>query len=78
MDSDISSSFHAPSELGNHGGNPERSDLRPVLLVYGKGIPHKKVSRRLSLIDIAPTLYRMMNVPAPFFVDGKEIKELVP
>ncbi|AEP00343.1 MULTISPECIES: alkaline phosphatase family protein [Heyndrickxia] len=78
MDSDISSSFHAPSELRNHGGNPERSDLRPVLLAYGKDIPHKKVSRRLSLIDIAPTLYRMMNVPAPFFVDGKEIKELVP
>ncbi|WP_018665055.1 alkaline phosphatase family protein [Heyndrickxia acidiproducens] len=76
MDSNSKSSFHSPSELGNHGGNPERSNLRPVLFVYGKGIPNQRITRRISLIDVAPTIYKMMGIPVPDFVDGQAIKEL--
>ncbi|MFK2826085.1 alkaline phosphatase family protein [Bacillus sp. B190/17] len=65
------------TELGSHGGDPERRELRPVFYAYGKDIMYGETKRRLSTLDIAPTVYRLMELKSPSFIDGKPIIELM-
>ncbi len=65
------------AELGNHGGNPDRKELRPVLFVAGDEITHANISQPITTLDIAPTLYKLMGLKTPEFVDGAAIEELI-
>ncbi|HZG69895.1 MAG TPA: alkaline phosphatase family protein, partial [Chondromyces sp.] len=64
-------------ELGSHGGNPARKELHPVFYAYGKGINPAIIERKITVLDIAPTVYEIMDLKAPSFVDGHPIKEIV-
>lgn len=64
-------------DLGNHGGDPERSALRPILYMTGSPYSETKMTEEISIIDIAPTLYELMDLKAPQFMDGKVISEIV-
>ncbi|KXH84040.1 alkaline phosphatase family protein [Sporosarcina sp. HYO08] len=63
-------------DLGNHGGDPERKALRPILLVTGTGYTKATIPNELSTLDIAPTLYTLMDLDAPDFIDGKAIDQI--
>ncbi|MFK2826081.1 alkaline phosphatase family protein [Bacillus sp. B190/17] len=63
-------------EFGSHGGDPEREELRPVFFAYGKNIERTTIKRRLSIVDIAPTIYKLLELDPPAFIDGKQIKEI--
>ncbi|GHH99682.1 alkaline phosphatase family protein [Neobacillus kokaensis] len=65
-----------PGDLGNHGGNPSRKELRPVFLAVGKGIKKGTIDTKISTLDIAPTLYQLIGIQPPDFVEGKAIGEL--
>lgn len=64
-------------DLGNHGGNPERKALRPVLFVTGNGLTQDNITSSISTIDIAPTLYELMGLKSPKFMDGTVIDEVI-
>ncbi|MBS4197934.1 alkaline phosphatase family protein [Lederbergia citri] len=63
--------------LGNHGGDPTRKELLPIFLAVGNGIPQGTIQSEISTLDIAPTLYKIMDINQPDFVEGKSIPELV-
>ena len=60
-------------ELGSHGGDPERMELRPVLYASGPMISRGELSDRITMTDIAPSLYELLGLQAPDFVDGQVI-----
>ncbi|VEF49643.1 type I phosphodiesterase/nucleotide pyrophosphatase [Bacillus freudenreichii] len=66
-----------PDDLGNHGGDPSRPELFPILVAAGNGIPAGVIDSPISTMDIAPTLYELIGVEQPDFVEGKPIRELV-
>jgi predicted AlkP superfamily phosphohydrolase/phosphomutase len=45
------------------------------LIAAGPGIPHRRLERTVSLLDVAPTAAAMLGVPLPG-VDGRPIDEL--
>lgn len=69
--------FKKAVDLGNHGGNPERMELRPVLFVAGGNYSTSNITEKVSTLDIAPTLYEMLNLNAPDFIDGQVINEII-
>ena len=66
-----------PAELGSHGGNPKRRELRPIFYVTGPGIRKEQIRPKITTLDIAPTLYELLDLETPEFVDGKPIKKVV-
>ncbi|WP_053365218.1 alkaline phosphatase family protein [Bacillus sp. FJAT-27245] len=64
------------NELGNHGGDPSRKELIPVFMAAGEGITRGKIESEITTLDIAPTLYKLMKIDIPDFVEGKPIPEL--
>jgi len=62
---------------GSHGGNPERKELRPVLFVTGGNYPTANITEEITTVDIAPTLYELLNLSAPDFIDGKVINQII-
>ncbi|WP_049660287.1 alkaline phosphatase family protein [Bacillus sp. FJAT-27231] len=77
MGKDAKKAIEPTVKLGSHGGNPERKELEPVFYAYGKGLSHGKIKKHISTIDIAPTVYELMDLQPPAFIDGKPIKALV-
>ena len=64
-------------ELGNHGGDPERIELRPVLFMTGNQYQKMTIADEISTLDIAPTLYELMDLNTPDFIDGKVIDKII-
>lgn len=77
MTQDEESTVKKAIELGNHGGDPERIELRPILFVTGNNYPKAEISEEISTLDIAPTLYKLMGLTTPDFIDGKVIKKII-
>jgi predicted AlkP superfamily phosphohydrolase/phosphomutase len=63
-------------ELGTHGGNPEREKLKAVFFGTGPDFPKKEKLKPISNLDIAPTVYDILGLETPKFVEGKSIAEL--
>ncbi|PIC98744.1 alkaline phosphatase family protein [Sporosarcina sp. P29] len=76
MGKDAKNAVEPTQELGSHGGNPERSTLRPVLYAFGPMIPPGEMSNRITMTDIAPSVYELLGLQVPDFVEGKAIWEL--
>jgi len=51
-------------------------DPRGILLVYGAGIPAGEIAGDYNNLDIAPTLYHLLEQPAPDGLTGCVIREL--
>ncbi|MCR2823178.1 alkaline phosphatase family protein [Lederbergia panacisoli] len=64
--------------LGNHGGDPSRKELFPIFLAAGNGIQKRTIKSEISTLDIAPTLYKLIDIKQPDFVEGERIPELGP
>lgn len=77
MAQDEASTAQQAIDRGNHGGNPERMELRPVLFVTGGNYPTTTIIEELSTLDIAPTLYALLNLRAPDWIDGKVIDPII-
>lgn len=60
-------------ELGTHGGDPNREKLKAVFIVMGPDIPKGKQIKPISNLDIAPTIYEILGLETPSFVEGEKI-----
>lgn len=76
MTQDDGNEVMLPDDLGSHGGNPSRKELRPIFLAMVPGIKKGIMTSEISTLDIAPTLYDLMGIQPPSFVKGKVITEL--
>ncbi|RSD29074.1 alkaline phosphatase family protein [Mesobacillus subterraneus] len=71
------SSIVKPSpELGTHGGNPDREKLKAVFMAMGPEISAGKQIGHVSNLDIAPTIYDLLGLKTPGYVEGKKIEDL--
>lgn len=59
-----------------HGG-PYDYDIHIPLIWYGCGIPKGETSEPIEMVDIAPTLSKLLNIDFPSGCIGKPIKEIV-
>ena len=60
-----------------HGRTQFQEVLRVPLLMRGPGLPAgTRVSTPVSLVDIAPTLLAMLEIPAPASLDGVDLAPL--
>ncbi len=63
--------------LGTHGGDPERKKMHAVFFAAGKGNENGKTIDPVSTLDIAPTIYEMLGIKVPDFVEGRPIRAVV-
>ena len=63
-------------ERGTHGGDSTNSVLRPVFMATGPANKQGKTIGDISTLDLAPTVYELLDIEAPPFVEGKSKTEL--
>lgn len=73
MGKDAKIAVEPTMELGSHGSDPEREELRPILYISGPTVASRALEQRIQMVDIAPTLYRLLDLKAPDFVEGYPI-----
>lgn len=76
MGSGFSSLVKPAEELGTHGGDPKRKELRPVFMATGHQIAEERTIPPVSNLDVAPTVYKLLGLESPSFVEGKPIEEV--
>ncbi len=59
-------------------GSPYRADTHVPLLFWGAGLKAARINRRVSTVDVAPTLAQILRLPKPRMVDGQALKEVRP
>jgi len=60
---------------GNHGTNPEQPSMRTVMLLNGPGIRAGIKLKNVRIIDFAPTLAWLLNLPKPKDATGRVLHE---
>lgn len=73
MGKDANIAMEPTMELGSHGGNPERPALHPMLYAAGPDIQPGNLDVPIHMTDIAPSLYQLLGITAPDFVEGRPI-----
>lgn len=76
MGSDIEKNITPPIELGTHGADGNRSMLRPVFMATGTDFHKGKQINATSNLDIAPTIYDLLELDLPSFVEGEKIDDI--
>ena len=61
---------------GTQHGSGYEWDTHVPLLWFGAGVPGGASARRVAPVDIAPTLARYLNIPAPDSATGQPLQEL--
>jgi predicted AlkP superfamily phosphohydrolase/phosphomutase len=61
--------------IGNHGFNPLRLPMRTLMVLNGPGIAAGQRLQGARLIDFAPTLAKLLRIPAPKNATGKVLEE---
>jgi len=51
-------------------------DINGIFIAYGKDIKQEHSNKSFQILDIAPTVLFMLNIPLPRYIDGKVIKEI--
>jgi hypothetical protein len=59
--------------LGAHGFAPTRTDMQAVFIAAGPGFPRHQRVGMASLIDIAPTVARLLSISPPAQSRGKSL-----
>ncbi|KKK34426.1 hypothetical protein WQ57_23025 [Mesobacillus campisalis] len=77
MGSKLTDPVQPTKELGSHGGDPRRKELKAVFMATGPAIKAGGIIGPVSTLDIAPTVYNLLDLPAPGFVEGQVIKEAI-
>jgi predicted AlkP superfamily phosphohydrolase/phosphomutase len=60
---------------GMHGANPMRPAMRTIMVLNGPGIAPGKRLKEVQLIDFAPTLAKLLRLPAPKHSAGRVLGE---
>jgi hypothetical protein len=60
---------------GQHGANPEQASMRTVMVLNGPGIRAGQKLKELRIIDFAPTLAWLLNLPKPKDATGRVLYE---
>jgi predicted AlkP superfamily phosphohydrolase/phosphomutase len=60
---------------GNHGANPEQAALRTLMIFHGPGIRPGQKLLNVRIIDFAPTLAWLLNLPRPRDATGRVLFE---
>ena len=60
---------------GNHGANPEQAALRTLMIFHGPGIRPGQKLLNVRIIDFAPTLAWLLNLPRPKDATGRVLFE---
>ncbi len=60
---------------GNHGANPTLPSMRTVMVLNGPGIKPGTKLAGVRLIDFAPTVARLLNLPKPKDATGRVLVE---
>ncbi|MEH7886322.1 alkaline phosphatase family protein [Bacillus sp. JJ1609] len=76
MGNGMSKAVKPAIDLGTHGGDPEREKLKAVFIAMGPDISNQEKIKPISNLDIAPTVYELLGLETPKFVEGKSIEEL--
>ena len=66
-----------PIGFGQHGGYPYQRGLMGILYAAGSGITKDKVIPGIRLIDIAPTVCRLMGIPSPRDATGIPVVDML-
>ncbi len=73
MGKDAEIAMEPTLELGSHGGSPMRPALHPMLYAAGPKIPAGQLNKPITMTDISPSLYKLLGLEAPDFVEGRPI-----
>lgn len=65
----------AQAPYGTHGANPRRSSMRTIMVLNGPGVATGKTLNDVRLIDFAPTLAKLLDLPAPKDATGRVLQE---
>lgn len=63
---------------GTHGTNPEQAAMRTLMVFNGPGINTGQKSADVQIIDFAPSLARLLDLPRPKHATGRVLFEPVP
>ena len=61
---------------GTHGANPEQSSMRTLMLVNGPGIVTGHRLHDVRIVDFAPTLSALLEIPPPKHSLGRVLSEV--
>ena len=64
-----------PFPTGSTHGSPYEYDTHVPLLLYGTGVRAGRVYRPVAVVDLAPTLARLLGVAAPALTQGEVLPE---
>jgi predicted AlkP superfamily phosphohydrolase/phosphomutase len=60
---------------GIHGFNPIRASMRTIMVLNGSGIKAGLRLRDARLVDFAPTLTKLLGIPAPIDAIGSDLQD---
>ncbi|MDH3445239.1 MAG: alkaline phosphatase family protein, partial [Deltaproteobacteria bacterium] len=60
---------------GTHGFNPARPSMRTIMVLNGPGVDPGKRIKNVRLIDFAPTVARLLELPPPKNAAGRVLQE---
>jgi len=60
---------------GVHGFNPIRASMRTIMVLNGPGIKAGQRLRDARLVDFAPTLAKLLGIPAPIDAIGSDLQD---
>ncbi len=60
---------------GNHGTNPEQAAIRTLMVFNGPGIRSGQKLTNVHIIDFAPTLAWLLDIPKPKDATGRVLFE---
>jgi arylsulfatase A-like enzyme len=69
--------FLLAEDKGTVSAGPHAHDTHVPLIFYAPGSPAARVSRRVGLVDVAPTLAILLETPFPSACRGEPLQEVV-
>ncbi len=69
--------FFSYRQTGTTHGTHYRYDTHVPVLFCGKGIQRGKFAQKSAVIDIAPTLHRLLGLQTPMRYDGRVLNEIL-
>lgn len=60
---------------GTHGANPEQAAMRTIMVFNGPGVRAGQKLTNVNIIDFAPTLAWLLNLPKPKDATGRVLFE---
>lgn len=65
------------SPIGTHGFSPERRSMRTLMVLNGPGVAQGRRFYDAQIIDFAPTLAKLLGIPAPKQAGGRILEEVL-